>query len=189
MGTQSMVTSHHQADLTLARQCMKGKGSAQRDLYEAYKVGMYGLCMRYMKHAEEAEDVLQEGFIKVFEQLKQYKGEGPLGGWIRRVMVNTCLMKLRSQRRLVFPETSLEYLAEQEHPEQDLLAGDRAEAVIRLIRELPDGYQTVFNMYAIEGYAHHEIAKKLGLAEGTVRSQYVRAKAALKKVLERQMME
>ena len=149
---------------------------------------MYGLCLRYMKHREEAEDVLQEGFFKVYEQLEQFKGDGPLGGWIRKVMVNTCLMKLRSQRRLVFPDQSLEYLPEAQHPGEDFMGEERAEQVIRLIQQLPSGYQTVFNLYAIEGFAHHEIAQKLGLAEGTVRSQYVRAKAALKKLLEQQMM-
>lgn len=183
------MKSPYAEDIKLAQQCIRGKGQAQRTLYEQNKVAMYGLCLRYMKHQEEAEDVLQEGFFKVFENLKQYSGEGPLGGWIRKVMVNTCLMKLRSQRRLVFPNISLEYLPEAQHPEHDLLIGDRADQIIRLIQELPSGYQTVFNLYAIEGYAHHEIAQKLGLAEGTVRSQYVRAKAALKKMLERQMMD
>jgi RNA polymerase sigma-70 factor (ECF subfamily) len=126
----------------------------------------------------EAEDILQEGFVKVFLHLDQYKFEGELGGWIRRIMVNTAINYLKKnswyRTELLFTDTNLHPVAT-EDPEILLEAKELAE----LIRQLPPGYQTIFNLFAVEGYSHVEIGKLLGIREGTSRSQYARARALL----------
>jgi RNA polymerase sigma factor (sigma-70 family) len=162
----------------LVKDCLKGLPEAQRQLYEHFAEGMLGVCYRYTKSVVDAEDVLQEGFIKVFRHLHQYKFEGELGGWIRRIMVNTALNYLKKNSRyqtdLSFPDTSLHPVSD-DNPEVALQAKDLAE----LIRQLPAGYQTVFNLHAVEGFSHVEIGKMLGINEGTSRSQYARARALL----------
>jgi RNA polymerase sigma factor (sigma-70 family) len=162
----------------LVKDCLKGHPEAQRDLYQHFAEGMLAVCYRYTKSMTDAEDVLQEGFIKVFRNLHQYKSEGELGGWIRRIMVNTALNYLKQNSRY---QSDLSYLDNTMHPvtndnpEMRLNAKDLAE----IIRQLPTGYQTIFNMHAVEGYTHVEIGKLLGINEGTSRSQYSRARALL----------
>ena len=162
----------------LLNDCLKGKASAQRELYAHFAHAMLGLCYRYTKSLADAEDVLQEGFIKVFKNLNQFNGSGELGAWVRRIMVNTAINYLKNQNRyqydLSFAETSL-HLVSDENPELILNAKELAD----LIRQLPIGYQTVFNLYAVEGYSHVEIGKILGVHEGTSKSQYARARALL----------
>jgi RNA polymerase sigma-70 factor (ECF subfamily) len=136
------------------------------------------VCYRYTKSVADAEDVLQEAFIKIFRNLHQFKFEGELGGWIRRIMVNTALNYLKKNSRyqtdLSFTDTTLHPVSD-DNPEVTLQAKDLAE----LIRQLPAGYQTVFNLHAVEGFSHVEIGKMLGINEGTSRSQYARARALL----------
>ena len=162
----------------LIRECLNGNRNAQHLLYNRYAEVMLGTCYRYTKSLADAEDVLQEGFIKIFRNLHQFKFEGELGGWIRRIMVNTALNYLKKNSRyqtdLSFPETSLHPVSD-DNPEVTLQAKDLAE----LIRQLPAGYQTVFNLHAVEGFSHVEIGKMLGINEGTSRSQYARARALL----------
>lgn len=162
----------------LVKDCLKGLPEAQRQLYEHFAEGMLGVCYRYTKSVADAEDVLQEGFIKIFRNLHQFKFEGELGGWIRRIMVNTALNYLKKNSRyqtdLSFTETTLHPVSD-DNPEVTLQAKDLAE----LIRQLPAGYQTVFNLHAVEGFSHVEIGKMLGINEGTSRSQYARARALL----------
>jgi RNA polymerase sigma factor (sigma-70 family) len=162
----------------LLKDCLEGKTSAQHELYMLYVKSMLGLCYRYTKSMEDAEDVLQDGFIKVFKNLHQFKGSGELGAWIRRIMVNTAINYLKSQSRyqydLSFSAESLHPVSS-ENPELKLDAKDLAD----LIRQLPIGYQTIFNLYAIEGYKHAEIGKIMGISEGTSKSQYARARALL----------
>jgi RNA polymerase sigma-70 factor (ECF subfamily) len=162
----------------LLNDCLKGKASAQRELYAHFANAMLGLCYRYTKSMADAEDVLQEGFIKVFKNLHQFNGTGELGAWIRRIMVNTAINYLKSQNRyqydLSFVEKSLHPVSD-ENPELILNAKELAD----LIRQLPIGYQTIFNMHAVEGYTHVEIGKILGIHEGTSKSQYARARALL----------
>jgi RNA polymerase sigma-70 factor (ECF subfamily) len=162
----------------LVNDCLKGDGSAQRELYAHFANAMLGVCYRYTKSLQDAEDVLQEGFVKVFKNLHQYKGTGELGAWIRKVMVNTAINYLKSESRyqydLSFADNSLHPVSD-ENPELILNAKELAD----LIRQLPAGYQTIFNMHAIEGYSHVEIGKILGINEGTSRSQYARARALL----------
>lgn len=165
-------------DHQLVRDCLKEKPEAQRQLYGQFAETMLGVCYRYTKSVKDAEDVLQEGFVKVFFGLKQYKFEGELGAWIRRIMVNTALNFLKRNRKyrdeMFFPEQPL-------HPVTDdnpaiLL---QAKQLADLIRQLPPGYQTIFNLHAVEGYSHVEIGEMLGITDGTSRSQYARARGVL----------
>lgn len=162
----------------LLNDSLKGKAAAQRELYAHFANAMLGLCYRYTKSMADAEDVLQEGFIKVFKNLHQYNGSGELGAWVRKIMVNTAINYLKNEARyqydLSFAEKSLHPVSD-EGPELILNAKELAD----LIRQLPIGYQTIFNMHAVEGYSHVEIGKILGIHEGTSRSQYARARALL----------
>ncbi len=164
--------------LQLIKDCKKGKPAAQKELYQLFAPQMLGVCFRYTKSVEDAEDVLQEGFVRIFKFLDQYKGEGELGAWIRRIMVNTALNYLKRSRKyqqdLVFDTTEL-IVVTTENPEIRLQAKELAE----LIRQLPTGYQTIFNLYAVEGYSHTEIGQLLGISDSTSRSQYMRARQLL----------
>lgn len=162
----------------LVKDCLREKLSAQRQLYELYAPPMLGVCYRYTKSMADAEDVLQEGFVKVFKNLHQYKREGELGAWIRRIMVTTAINYLkknaRYQRELVFNDEPL-HAVSNDNPELRLEAKELA----AIIRQLPPGYQTIFNLHAVEGYTHVQIGTMLGIQEGTSRSQYARARALL----------
>jgi len=162
----------------LLKECLKRKPEAQRRLYDHFAPVMLGVCFRYTKSLSDAEEVLQEGFIKVFTRLNQFKGDGELGGWIRKIMVNTALNFLKTNQKyrydLSFDEMPL-HLVSTENPEVILQAKELAE----LIRQLPTGFQTIFNLHAVEGYKHLEIASMLGISEGTSRSQYARARVLL----------
>jgi RNA polymerase sigma factor (sigma-70 family) len=167
--------------------CLKGHPQAQRELYEQYKVPLFRLCLRYAGNREEAEDMLQDGFVKVFSDLGQYRGDGALGGWIRRVMINVALQHLRRQKHLP-ATTDIETVTElADDSAEQLFSQLRAKALVALIQQLPPGYRTVFNLYVIEGYAHLEIAEMLGISENTSKSQLSKAKAMLRRVLEKTM--
>jgi RNA polymerase sigma-70 factor (ECF subfamily) len=165
----------------LIKGCRRGDGAAQRELYELFSSRMYALCYRYVRNAMEAEDIMVTAFMKVFERIDQYKGEGSFEGWIRRIMVNESLTHLRKSRNM-YLEADLE-LADREphydHHERHL----EAEDLLNMIRELPTGYRAVFNMYAIDGYSHKEIAEHLGITESTSKSQLNRARAYLQRML------
>ena len=162
----------------LVKDCLKERPAAQRELYNLFAGPMLGICYRYTKSITDAEDVLQEGFVKVFRNLHQYKSEGELGGWIRRIMVTTAINYLkknsRYQTELIYNDEYLHAITN-EHPEIRMEAKELAE----LIRQLPTGYQTIFNLHAVEGYTHVEIGEILGIHEGTSRSQYSRARGLL----------
>ena len=166
---------------TLIQACIKKDEQAQTELYEQYKAKMYAVCLRYARTKEEAEDFLVEGFFKVFKDLHQFNYQSPLVFWIKKVIVNTALMSLRKKRVITFPTTDLIDNELQQVPEiwQQLAA----ETILQAIQSLPAGYQTIFNLYAIEGYSHKEIGEQLGIAESTSRSQYTRAKKALQQLL------
>lgn len=172
----------------LVKDCIKGRPEAQRELYELFSESMLAVCYRYTKSVMDAEDVLQEGFIKVFRNIEQFKFQGELGGWIRRIMVNTALNYLKKNRNyqsdLAFLDNSLHPVSD-DNPEVMMSAKDLAE----LIRQLPTGYQTIFNMYAVEGFSHVEIGAMLGINEGTSRSQYARARGLLIAWLEKRSEE
>jgi RNA polymerase sigma factor (sigma-70 family) len=162
----------------VVKNCLRGDGAAQKQLYEHFAGAMLGVCYRYTKSLVDAEDVLQEGFIMVFRNLHQFSFSGELGGWIRRIMVNTAINYLKKHSRyqadLLFTDGALHPVSDDD-PEVILSTKELAE----LIRQLPPGYQTIFNLHAVEGYSHVEIGKILGIKEGTSRSQYARARSLL----------
>lgn len=162
----------------LVKDCIREVPAAQRQLYDHFAESMLGVCYRYTKSMEDAEDVLQDGFVKVFRHLHQYRHEGELGAWIRRTMVTTALNFLKKNARynrdLSFENEHLHLVAD-DNPEIKMSGKELAD----LIRQLPAGYQTIFNLHAVEGYTHVEIGKMLSISEGTSRSQYARAKGLL----------
>jgi len=175
-------------DHWLVKECIKGKAAAQRQFYDRFAAVMLAVCYRYTKSVADAEDVLQEGFVKAFKNLQQYKGEGEVGAWLRRIMVTTAINFLkknsRYQSELVFGDEHLHAVSSYQ-PQFALEAKELAD----LIRQLPAGYQTIFNLYAVEGYSHVEIGKILGIQEGTSRSQYARARALLIQWIEQRNQE
>ncbi len=167
----------------LVRACLRGDDRAQRQFYDRHKVKMYGLCLRFASSQAEAEDMLMEGFYKVFRDLRQFNGQCPLEAWVRKVVVNSALMHLRKKNRQLFADTALDEIPDDIAINEDPLEHLNVKAVIALIQQLPIGFRTVFNLYAIEGYSHKEIAAQLGISESTSRSQYTRAKTTLQRLV------
>lgn len=162
----------------LIKECLKNNPTSQKQLYQEFAEVMLGVCRRYTKSMADAEDVMQEGFIKIFTQLHQYKNEGELGAWIRRIMVNTALNFIKHNARY---QHNSDYDKIEMHPitdENPQIHLDTKE-LLSLICKLPFGYQTVFNLHAIEGYTHVDIARLLNISENTSRSQYSRARALM----------
>lgn len=159
----------------------RGDPKAQRQLYDRYAPRMLGVCMRYVGDHATAEDVLVEGFMKVFDKIGQFKSEGSFEGWMRRIMVNESLGYLRTRRRI----QEVAILDEAQDVVGSSLADEALNTgeMLRMIDTLPPGYRTVFNLYAIEGYAHAEIAEKLGITESTSKSQLHRARAMLQQLV------
>ena len=161
--------------------CLRGDSSSQKQLYNMYSGRMYALTYRYVKDPMHAQDILVIAFTKVFDKISQFKNEGSFEGWIRRIIVNEALSFLRKQRSM-YIETDLED-ADRE-PDYDNLSDHlEAEDLMSMIAELPAGYRIVFNMYAIDGYSHKEIAEHLGISENTSKSQLCRARTYLQKLL------
>jgi RNA polymerase sigma factor (sigma-70 family) len=165
----------------LIRGCLKGDRVSQKQLYEMHSAKMYAVCYRYVKDSMQAQDILITAFMKVFEKISQFKSEGSFEGWIRRIMVNEALSYLRKQRSM-YVETDLDQ-ADREPDYENLANHLEAEDLLRMIADLPSGYRVVFNMYAIDGYSHKEIADHLGISENTSKSQLSRARTYLQKLL------
>jgi len=168
----------------LIKGCLRRDRSAQKLLYDTYSSKMYGLCYRYVKNAMEAEDVLVTSFMKVFEKIDQFKHEGSFEGWIRRIVVNEALTCLRKNRSMHL-ETELNYV-DFDPNYRNLSDHLEEEDLMELVKALPTGYRIVFNMYAIDGYSHKEIADSLGISENTSKSQLSRARTYLQKLLKEQ---
>ena len=171
------LSNQMSSESDLIEGCIQGNRKMQYELYERFSSKMFGVCLRYAANTEEAEDILQEGFIKVFNKMGSYRGEGSFEGWVRRVFVNTAIEHFRKKTYLQ-PITETEentiegkYLSVLDHmAEKD---------IIQLVQQLSPGYRTVFNMYVVEGYTHRQIAEILGISEGTSKSQLSRAKLIL----------
>ena len=161
----------------LLKDCRRGKSRAQQELYERVAPKMLGVCIRYIHDRDEAEHVMIGGMVKVFEKLNQFNEEGSFEGWIRRIMVNESLMYIRKNKAMSL-EVEMD-LADTEPDYQALENQLEAADLLKLIAELPVGYGTVFNLYAIEGYNHKEIAETLGINENTSKSQLSRARKLL----------
>lgn len=167
--------------------CLRKQARAQKLLYEKFSGAMMGICLRYLDSREEAQDVLQEGFIKVFKNIGSYSGKGSFEGWIKKIMVNTALDYLRTIKAERF-HLNIEDVDYKLSKKAGIIENLNAESLLQLIQTLPLGYRTIFNMYAIEGYSHKEISAQLGISVNTSKSQYSRAKTILQKKLENSNM-
>ncbi len=162
--------------------CLNSDAVAQRELYNKYSPKMLAVCYRFAHNREDAEDMLQEGFIKVFLQMHSFESRVSFEGWIRRIIVHTCINILKKNKK--FNESvDIIHATGVQIREESVPAIIQAKQVVECIRMLPIGYRTVLNLYAIEGYSHREIANILGIEESTSRSQYTRAKAMLENIL------
>jgi RNA polymerase sigma factor (sigma-70 family) len=158
--------------------CIAGNRSCQSDLYTLFSPKMMVVCLRYSKNLEEAEEILQDGFTRVFKFIGQFKNEGSFEGWIRKIMVNCALQKLRSQVNLR-PLISLNTDVHDDAIEQDIIENMSGKEMMQLVQALPPAYRMVFNLYYFEGYKHREIAGLLGVEEGTSKSNLAQAKKKL----------
>lgn len=167
------------SDGDLIRGCLSGDTRMQEALYKRFAPKMYAVCLRYSNNADDAQDLLQEGFVKIFKNLDRFRAEGSFEGWVRRVFVNTSIEHYRKKVNLT--STSEREEAMIEDGSVNALDKLAEKDIIVLVQNLSPGYRAVFNMYAIEGYSHKEIGTVLGISEGTSKSQLARAKGILQK--------
>ena len=169
-------------DIEIIKGCIKDDVLCQKSLFNRYASPLLGICMRYARNKEDAEDILQDSFIKIFKKISQFKGEGSFEGWMRRVVVNTALKKYTVTR--YSKEFSVEEVKDTTVPDNnDVPAFNHLteKDLLVLIHNLPDGYRIIFNLYVIEGFQHDEIANMLGIQPGTSRSQLVKARQMLQR--------
>jgi len=167
--------------INIIKGCLDGNRRDQELLYRRHAAKLYAVCLQYSGNDDEARDILQEGFIKIFENLIHYKNEGSFEGWMRRIVVNTALEKYRSKHNL-YRVDDIDLIPEPDaDPETEDYAGLEAVALLDIIRELPPKYRMVFNLYAIEGYSHKEISQMINISEGTSKSNLSRARIILQK--------
>lgn len=166
----------------LIKGCIEGNRRMQKELYDRFSPKMYAVCLRYMGNADDAQDILQEGFIKVYKNLERFRGDGSFEGWIRRIFVNTAIEQIRKKKMdvsLTEKEEIIEFKtvsAIDNISEKDLL---------KIVSGLSPGYRSVFNMYVVEGFSHKEIGELLGISEGTSKSQLARARVILQERINR----
>ena len=172
------------SEIKLIEDCIKGKRRAQNKLYKRYARTMLGICLRYSKNKSEAEDVLQEGFIKIFRNIKNFRREGSFEGWMKRIMVNTALIHSRNNMKHYF-HSDIDNLSEVLIDNEELETEGRfsVKEMMSLVQSLPDGYRAVFNLYVFDDYSHTEIAEILEISEGTSKSQLARARRLLQNKL------
>lgn len=163
--------------------CLKDDRRMQEELYRRFSPRMYAVCLRYAGNAEEAQDILQEGFIKVFKKLDSFRSEGSFEGWVRRIFVNTAIEHFRRKKYLMPVTEREENTIEGKY--LSVLDNLAAADIMALVQELSPGYRTVFNMYVVEGYSHKEIGDILGISEGTSKSQLSRAKVILQDMVKK----
>lgn len=177
------------SDSEIAKGCLKLKRSAQKELYDRYIKKMNAVCRRYISDKDEIKDILQEGFIKVFENIDKYRGEGPLEAWVRRIIVNTVLSHLRKSKSELFVKQDKadqdEHFSLTEEEENDSIfnADFSQEDLMTAIESLPENYKIIFNLYCIENYSHREIALLLSLKEESSRTRLNRARKMLQEYL------
>lgn len=172
-------------DQELVSGVLRGSPAHQTALYRQFSVPMFRVVLRFARDKAEAEDMLQDGFIRVFRDMAQFRGEGALGGWIRRIMVNTALSHLRKQRDFLRDTGDFSPFESKFRTEEDFAANLDAETLMKYLQKLPPGYRAVFNLYAVEGFSHEEIAEQLGISIGTSKSQLFKAREYLKKMLDK----
>jgi RNA polymerase sigma-70 factor (ECF subfamily) len=168
--------------------CKREEKSAQKQLFNSFYSKMLGICLRYTKDKDRAQEVVQEGFIKIFDKLDEFDFKGSFEGWMRRIMVNASIDAIRKKKRTAF-STDEEFLFEnnslyeEEDPLEEMLIKLKAEEALKAVQNLSPAYQTVFNLYVIENYSHAEIAEILNISEGTSKSNLAKAKQNLRKML------
>ena len=189
LSTEHMIFSKEKfiTDESIIKGCLKQKGRAQKALWEKYKSVLFGICLRYTKTNTDAEEVLQEGFIKIFNSLVKYEGKGSFEGWMKRVMVYTAIDLHRKKKP--------EYLSKNEEEEITEITEDYieesmdADTIMEIMHQLPDGYKVVLNLYAVEGFTHKEIAQELNISIGTSKSQLAKARKYFANLLKAQGIE
>lgn len=177
------------SDQELVKGVLRGSSPHQHALYRQYSVPMFRVLLRFSRDRSEAEDMMQEGFIRVFRDMGQFRSEGALGGWIRRIMVNTALSHLRKQRDFIRDIPDFSPFENLLRTDEDFASNIDAETLLRYLHQLPPGYRAVFNMYAIDGYSHEEIAEQLGISIGTSKSQLFKAREYLKKIIDKSFVQ
>ncbi|MBA2562103.1 MAG: RNA polymerase sigma factor [Chitinophagaceae bacterium] len=181
----NLKSNHTLTDSDLIQGSIEGDSRIQEVLYHRFSPKMYAVCLRYSGNADDAQDLLQEGFIKVFKNLGKFRGDGSFEGWIRRIFVNTSIEHFRKKVNLYSVTETQEVTIEDK--EWNVLDSLAEKDIITMIQELSPGYRSVFNMHVIEGYSHKEIADILGINEGTSKSQLARAKVVLRKMVENRL--
>ncbi len=161
----------------ILKACLKGDRQAQKDLFYLYSGKMMAVCRRFARNQQEAEDMLQDGFIKVYTNLQDFNNQGSFEGWVRRIIVNTAI-KHTKKKSFSNENSGLDYIPENSI-DPDVLSALSESELIKIISELPDGYRAIFNLFAIEGYSHKEIAELLNIEEGSSRSQLAKARRIL----------
>ena len=175
--------SYYMTDEELVKACVQKSPAAQKLLFDKFCKKMMGICLRYADDSLEAQDIVQDGFVKVFNSIESFHLEGSLEGWIKRIMVNTALDNYRKNKKRKYAvelddENAME-IKDQDH----IVEGINSKFLLTLVQKLPEGYRVIFNMFAIEGYSHKEIAEELGISINTSKSQYSRARTFLQKLL------
>lgn len=179
--THLKLTAENEKEII--RGCCAGNIISQKTLYKCLSAKMFAVCLRYAHDYHTAEDILQDGFIKVFKNIEKYRGDGSFEGWVRRIFVNTSIEYYRKKINM-YSTTEIESDAIKTY-DGDVIDQLQAAELVQLISELSPGYRMVFNMYAIEGYSHQEIADTLGISEGTSKSQLSRARLILQEKIEK----
>ncbi len=177
----TLIIERSKSEEDIVEGCRKQQPKAQRMLYERYSTKMLGVCRRYIRDNSEAELVMVGGFVKIFQKINQFKGEGCFEGWVRRIMVNEALIYIRKNKNM-FLEMDISK-ADDEPDYQKLDEQLEADDLLKMVKKLPQGYRMVFNLYAIEGYSHKEIALQLGINVNTSKSQLSRARKLLQQML------
>jgi RNA polymerase sigma-70 factor (ECF subfamily) len=160
--------------------CRRGDRLAQKELYDTHSRKMMGVCLRYVSNWETARDVLQDGFIKVFAGMDSYAGAGSFEGWMRKIFVN-CALEFLRKSDVLRDAIGLDYTNEASGSDHSVIADMSADELMKIVQDLPTGFRTIFNLFAIEGFSHKEISEMLGITESTSRSQYTRAKQLLQR--------
>ena len=175
-------------DATLINDCVKGNAKAQKMLFDKFAPKMMTVCLRYSSDSMDAEDILQDGFVKVFNKIVDFKMDGSLEGWIRRIMVNTALDAIRKNKKYAM-DANIDEVGYKISNSESASDNMEAEDLMKLVNSMPEGYKLVFNLFAIEGYSHKEISELMNISENTSKSQYSRARSYLRTLLEKLEIE
>lgn len=169
--------------------CIKGIRKAQNQLYQKYSAGMFGVCLRYGRDVNEAEDMLQNGFIRIFSNIHTFRNQGSFEGWMRRIMVNTAINQLKKSKRSIESLTvtlpdDIKNRAEEDDEDEGYTIGCSPDKLLEIIHDLPPGYRMVLNLYVFEGYTHKEIAEELNISENTSKTQLAKARKYIRRKIE-----